>query len=89
MPQQSQGNNTERDSIYAQVAASRSNVYVVWQVTEGSDNITLHENSSSSTFDSLYSQNKEYDIYFRKSTDGGITFEKDISVTIQVSQHPQ
>lgn len=83
-------NNTEGDSVYAQVAASGSNVYVVWQDTEGSD-ISSRDNYSPSVFDSLYSQNKNYEIYFRKSTDGGITFGEDINLSKSpgFSEHPQ
>jgi hypothetical protein len=83
-------NNTEGDSVYAQVAASGNNVYVVWQDTEGSDT-PPRDNSSPSVFDSLYSQNKNYDIYFRKSVDGGITFGEDINLSNSpgFSEHPQ
>jgi len=83
-------NNTEGDSVYAQVAASGNNIYVVWQDTEGSDTHS-GDSSLSSTYDSLYSQNKNYDIYFRKSTNGGITFGKDINLSNSsgFSEHPQ
>jgi len=72
------------------VAASGNSVYVVWQDTKGSDTPQF-DSVPSSTFDSLYNQNKNYDIYFRKSTDGGITFGKDINLSNSsgFSEHPQ
>lgn len=83
-------NNTEGDSVYAQVAASGNNIYVVWQDTQGSDTASSNK-PSSSAFDSLYSQNKNYDIYFRKSIDRGVTFGKDINLSNNsgFSEHPQ
>jgi hypothetical protein len=76
--------NNTRDSVYSQIATYKNNVYVVWEEDTAADFTTNKQElpTSSST---------NYDIYFKKSTDGGVTFSKaiDISNNAGFSQHPQ
>jgi hypothetical protein len=67
--------NNTRDSVYAQVASDEKNVYVVWQ-----------ENTPRSNGESV-----NYDIFMKKSTDGGLTFGKEINLSNNpgFSEHPQ
>jgi hypothetical protein len=66
-----------QDSVYGQVAASGDNMYVVWQdsVVPSSD----------------YSSGRNYDIFMKKSTDGGETFEESLNLSANpgFSEHPQ
>jgi hypothetical protein len=77
--------NNTRDSVYGQVAAYKNNVYIVWEEDTAADSTTTHNNELST-----YSYTN-YDIYFEKSTDGGVTFSKAINISNNpgFSQHPQ
>ena len=70
--------NNLRDSVYAQVATQGNNVYIAWQ-----------ENPPSPIASSDNEVN--YDIFIKKSTDGGITFGKEINLSHNpgFSEHPQ
>jgi predicted RNA-binding protein with PIN domain len=61
------------DSVYSQIAASKDNMYMVWQ-----DNI-------------FGNSDRNYDILFKLSTDGGATFSKPINLSNNtgLSEHPQ
>jgi hypothetical protein len=79
-------NNNNRDSIYSQIAVSGKTMYVVWEqlVSNNGDN-----NSSNS--DNTKHENVNYDIYMKKSTDGGRSFGKEVNVSKNsgFSEHPQ
>jgi hypothetical protein len=67
-----------QDSVYGQVAASDdNNMYVVWQdsVIPSSD----------------YGSGRNYDIFVKKSSDGGETFEESLNLSANpgFSEHPQ
>lgn len=66
-----------QDSVYGQVAASGDNMYVVWQdsVVPSSD----------------YSSGRNYDIFVKKSSDAGETFEESLNLSANpgFSEHPQ
>jgi hypothetical protein len=66
-----------QDSVYGQVAASGDNMYVVWQdsVVPSSD----------------YGSGRNYDIFVKKSSDGGETFEESLNLSGNpgFSEHPQ
>lgn len=68
--------NNVRDSVYAQVASRGNNVYIVWQENQPS---RVNDNSVN------------YDIFARKSVDGGLTFGKEINLSNNTgfSEHPQ
>jgi hypothetical protein len=68
--------NNVRDSVYAQVASRGNNVYIVWQENQPS---RVNDNSVN------------YDIFARKSVDGGLTFGKIINLSNNTgfSEHPQ
>jgi hypothetical protein len=70
--------NNLRDSVYAQVASQGDNVYMVWQ-----------ENPPFAISRSSNSVN--YDIFVKKSVDGGLTFGKEINLSNNpgFSEHPQ
>src|SRR5919106_3141446 len=70
--------NNFRDSVYAQVASQGNNVYMVWQ-----------ENPPSPISESTNTIN--YDIFMKKSIDGGLTFGKEINLSNNpgFSEHPQ
>ncbi len=70
--------NNLRDSVYAQVATQGNNVYIAWQ-----------ENPPSPIASSDNEVN--YDIFIKKSIDGGITFGKEINLSHNpgFSEHPQ
>jgi hypothetical protein len=76
--------NNTKDSVYAQVASYKNNVYVVWQ-----------ENNPDSFDDNkangIYNNYRNYDIYIKKSIDGGLTFSKEINLSNNpgFSEHPQ
>lgn len=76
--------NNTKDSVYAQVASYKNNVYVVWQ-----------ENNPDSSDDNkasgIYNNYRNYDIYIKKSIDGGLTFSKEINLSNNpgFSEHPQ
>lgn len=70
--------NNLQDSVYAQVAAHGNNVYMVWQ--------------EDPQFQAASSDNaKNYDIFMKKSIDGGLTFGKEINLSNNpgFSEHPQ
>ena len=78
--------NNPRDSVYSQVATYKNNTYVVWEEETTSDATTTTSSGESSTRGST-----NYDIFFKKSTDGGLTFGKTINISDNAgfSQHPQ
>ncbi len=78
--------NNPRDSVYSQVATYKNNTYVVWEEETAPDTTTTTINGESSSRGST-----NYDIYFKKSTDGGLTFSKAINISYNAgfSQHPQ
>ena len=71
--------NNARDSVYAQVASSGDNVYIVWQENPPS--------GFSSQRDGLIN----YEILIKKSVDGGQTFGDEINLSNNpgFSEHPQ
>jgi hypothetical protein len=71
--------NNARDSVYAQVASSGENVYIVWQENPPS--------GFSSQRDGLIN----YEIFIKKSVDGGQTFGEEINLSNNpgFSEHPQ
>jgi hypothetical protein len=73
-----------RDSVYGQVAAYGKNVYVAWE--EDKKTATSANNANYQSHD-----NRNYDIYFKKSKDGGVTFSKAINLSNNsgFSEHPQ
>jgi hypothetical protein len=74
--------NNTRDSIYSQIAVYGRNVYVIWE----EESATVSNNSIDKSH-----ENRNYDIYFKKSTDGGATFSKGINISNNsgYSEHPQ
>jgi hypothetical protein len=74
--------NNTRDSVYSQIAVYGRNVYVIWE----EESATVPNNSMDKSHD-----NRNYDIYFKKSTDGGATFSKGINLSNNsgYSEHPQ
>jgi hypothetical protein len=70
--------NNLQDSVYAQVATQGNNVYLVWQ-----ENPQFQAASSDNTIN--------YDIFMKKSIDGGLTFGKEINLSNNpgFSEHPQ
>lgn len=66
-----------QDSVYGQVAASGDNMYVAWQdsVVPSSD----------------YGGGRNYDIFVKKSSDSGETFEESLNLSANpgFSEHPQ
>jgi hypothetical protein len=75
--------NNPRDSVYSQVATYKNNTYVVWE--EETPSATADNGESSSR------GSTNYDIFFKKTTDGGLTFSKVINISYNAgfSQHPQ
>jgi hypothetical protein len=75
--------NNPRDSVYSQVATYKNNTYVVWEEE------TASYTTTTTTDNGKYSTN--YDIFFKKSTDGGLSFSKAINISDNAgfSQHPQ
>jgi hypothetical protein len=71
--------NNARDSVYAQVASSGNNVFIVWQENPPS--------GFSSQRDGLIN----YEIFIKKSVDGGQTFGDEINLSNNpgFSEHPQ
>ena len=80
--------NNPRDSVYSQVATYKNNTYVVWEEETASDTAptAIADNGVSSSHGSA-----NYDIFFKKSTDRGLTFSKPINISDDAgfSQHPQ
>src|SRR5215208_3533842 len=80
--------NNERDSVYAQIASYGKNVYMVWQ--ENNPDPFGYNNNANNNIQ--YNNNyRNYDIYMKKSTDGGSTFSKEINLSKNpgFSEHPQ
>jgi hypothetical protein len=71
--------NNLRDSVYAQVASHGNDVYMVWQ--ENPPSPLAPENSNLIN----------YDIFMKKSVDGGLNFGKEINLSnnLGFSEHPQ
>jgi len=57
--------NNARDSVYAQIAVYGNNVYVVWE-----------EETPNNKGNSVTHGSTNYDVYFKKTTDGGVAFIK-------------
>jgi hypothetical protein len=78
--------NNPLDSVYSQVATYKNNMYMVWEEETTSDTTATADNGESSSGGST-----NYDIFFKKSTDGGLTFSKAINISDNAgfSQHPQ
>jgi hypothetical protein len=78
--------NNTRDSVYAQVASYGKNVFVVWQENNPD---SFGENSK--YIDNINYNYRNYDIYIKKSVDGGLTFSKEINLSNNpgFSEHPQ
>jgi hypothetical protein len=74
--------NNARDSVYAQIAVFRNNVYVVWE-----EKTPANTNEG----DIITNSSTNYDVYFKKTTDGGGTFSKAINISNNsgFSEHPQ
>jgi hypothetical protein len=70
--------NNQEDSVYAQVATQGNDVYMVWQENPQSQ-AASNDNA------------KNYDIFMKKSIDGGLTFGKEINLSNNpgFSEHPQ
>ena len=84
--------NNTRDSVYPRVSAFGNNVYVVWQESvppNGSSKLKVNSNNISSSNSSLKNE-PNYDIFIRKSNDGGDTFGKEINLSNNsgFSEHP-
>ncbi|MFL6358605.1 MAG: hypothetical protein ACJ72V_04580, partial [Nitrososphaeraceae archaeon] len=79
--------NNARDSVYAQIAVYGNNVYVVWEEEAAADTTITPSNKGNS----VTHGSTNYDVYFKKTTDGGVTFSKAINVSNNsgFSQHPQ
>ena len=81
--------NNTRDSVYSQIASYGNNVYMVWQ-ENNPDPSDLNSNANDNNIQ--YNNNyRNYDIYIKKSTDGGLTFSKEINLSKNpgFSEHPQ
>lgn len=76
--------NNTRDSVYGQVASYKNNVYVVWQENNPD---SFRDNKANG----IYNNYRNYDIYIKKSIDGGLTFTKEINLSNNpgFSEHPQ
>jgi hypothetical protein len=77
--------NNVKDSVYAQVASSGNNVYVVWEENDPDSQPKVDNNSTQ------YDNKRNYDILIKKSIDGGLTFGKEINLSTNrgFSEHPQ
>ena len=75
--------NNIKDSVYAQIASHEKNVYMVWQEND--------PDSQDKQGYSQYDNKRNYDILIKKSTDGGLTFGKQINLSNNrgFSEHPQ
>ena len=81
--------NNTRDSVYSQIASYGNNVYMVWQ-ENNPDPSDLNSNANDNNIQ--YNNNyRNYDVYIKKSTDGGLTFGKEINLSKNpgFSEHPQ
>jgi len=85
--------NNTKDSVYPRVSAFGNNVYVIWQesVPPGlSSKLKDNSNNISSSSNSSLKNEPNYDIFIRKSNDGGKTFGKEINLSNNsgFSEHP-
>jgi hypothetical protein len=73
------------DSVYPRVAAFGNNVYVVWQQLVSPIAYGINGNSSNSV-----ANEPNYDIFIKKSSDDGITFDKGVNLSNSsgFSEHP-
>src|SRR5918996_2248739 len=80
--------NNTKDSVYAQIASYEDNVYMVWQ--ENNPDPSDHNSNANNSIQNNNNY-RNYDIYIKKSTDGGLTFSKEINLskTPGFSEHPQ
>jgi hypothetical protein len=81
--------NNTRDSVYSQIASYGNNVYMVWQENNP---VPSDLNSNANDNNIQYNNNyRNYDVYIKKSTDGGLTFGKEINLSKNpgFSEHPQ
>src|ERR671921_2133416 len=76
--------NNTRGSVYGQVASYKNNVYVVW---EENNPDSFRGNKANG----IYNNYRNYDIYIKKSIDGGLTFSKEMNLSNNpgFSEHPQ
>jgi hypothetical protein len=81
--------NNTRDSVYAQIASHGDNVYMVWQ--ENNPDPLDRNNNVNNNIQYNNGNYRNYDIYIKKSTDGGLTFSKEINLSNNpgFSEHPQ
>lgn len=81
--------NNTRDSVYAQIASHGDNVYMVWQ--ENNPDPLDRNNNVNNNIQYNNDNYRNYDIYIKKSTDGGLTFSKEINLSNNpgISEHPQ
>jgi hypothetical protein len=81
--------NNTRDSVYAQIASHGENVYMVWQ--ENNPDALDRNNNVDNNIQYNNNNYRNYDIYIKKSTDGGLTFSKEINLSKNpgFSEHPQ
>src|SRR5919108_5428962 len=79
--------NNTRDSVYAQIASYGKNVFIVWQ----ENNPDPFDDNKNANNNIRYNNYRNYDIYIKKSTDGGLTFSKEINLSNNpgFSEHPQ
>src|SRR5215203_6752798 len=64
--------NNTRDSVYSQIASYGNNVYMVWQ--ENNPDPSDHNSNVNNNNNIQYNNNyRNYDVYIKKSTDGGLT----------------
>src|SRR5919107_234483 len=66
--------NNTRDSVYGQVASYKNNVYVLWE----ENNPDYFRGNKAN---GIYNNYRNYDIYIKKSIDGGLTFSKEINLS--------
>jgi hypothetical protein len=80
--------NNTRDSVYAQIASYGKNVYMVWQENNPDPSGQNNNVNNNINYNDDY---ENYDIYIKKSTDGGVTFSKEINLSKNpgISEHPQ
>ena len=81
--------NNTRDSVYAQIASHGDNVYMVWQ--ENNPDPLDRNNNVNNNIQYNNNDYRNYDIYIKKSSDGGLTFSKEINLSNNpgFSEHPQ
>jgi hypothetical protein len=80
--------NNTKDSVYAQIASYGKNVYMVWQENNPDPSGQNNNVNNNINYNDDY---ENYDIYIKKSTDGGVTFSKEINLSKNpgISEHPQ